>query len=960
MSLYTIFLTTDSDGISIDGDFSDWDDTPMVVDPAEDSESNSADITRVGMETGTDYLYFYVSTQGDMFQGTGSEGDTMRIFMDSDSDRGTGYAISGIGADYLIEVYGVNNEIFSSNYYEYYNQHRNDQDQPRTQYDWSAWAPMFRVDSDVDGNQMEAKLWDDELRIPENVLPSILVQITDPNDFTDESPVFTMKGAISTDVVGKGYAYLAPGSSHEFLDVTLTNNGEDNVLVSGISFLQTSTLTTDDVNSVELIYGEEIISGTFTQDMITFEDLEITVATELSLSLKLTLTDEAQAGHGIVIQLDDIETDAGVTIQNTKVSSYITSAPENPVIDGLFGDWIEPKTDRADDVENQNVDITEYDARNHESSTYFYLQVAGQMLTGKAIPTGRAMNIPIEGSDDQGEVQDDSPLPAESGEDTIYIFLDTFPGTGYNSIYIPFGADFMIKITGQNGFIHSSEYYVYDDETEFQDTWSWQYIESIDSASDGSEIEAVVNEEPISTYFHMVSWDDSEDYSSNVISDDGLTPGGIRAIQRIGSNNEELGHSIATGDFNNDGNLDLAAGVPGYNSDRGGVRIYYGDGTGISSTSDILIRGFTTGNRVGEAIAVGNFDGENDGDDLAIGSPNYDSTKGRVFIFEEGGTNMAYAYQADIVLNGGGVTGQKFGSSIISGDFDGDGDASDIAIGAPEYNPNKFGAVYIYYDPSPSTSSFDQRFLGQANIGEYSGFSLAKGDFDNDGDAEDIVIGAPAWSNEKGRVKIYEDSLDTATPTIIYSTSIDNQRFGEALAVGDLDDGGYDDDLLIGAPNYASQDTGRVYLYYDASGNATIFAQDTNGNNQKFGTSIAIGDIQGDGNDDIVIGAPGYNTANGRLFVYYGGESPINTYDITKVGTLGMQVGHVVTTGMIVDNSWNGDDIIVGAPGYGTNDGGLVRIYENEDDLGIPEFNAIVVPTIGILGLFALIRRKRK
>ena len=957
MSVYTIFLIQDSEGIIIDGSFSDWDNTPMVTDPADGQPSSTIDITSAAIEEGDEYLYFYVSTREDMFVGTGSDGTVMRIFMDADADASTGYSIQNIGADYLIEIYGIQNEIFSSNYYEYYPQHRNDQDEPRSQHDWSAWAPMFRVRSDVDGNQMEAKLWNDELRIPETVEPLILIQMVDVNDNHDFSPVFSRDGAIITEVkANPEIEYLTPGNTHELLDVTISNAGDSNVLIDGITFKQTSTITTDEIASVELQIEDTVISGSMNEDSFTFTGLGERVKSPLSYTFRISLKDSAQIGHALSIQLDSITTSAGVSVDTKTISAYINKAPDIPVIDGLFGDWVNPVTDDVDDVEefdNENIDLTAYDARNHDVSTYYYMRVMGRMLEGKSIPTNRAMNQPNEDDVDSVGNQDDTPLPVETGEDSIYIFLDTNPLTGYKP-GMPFGADYMIKITGQSGVIHSSEYYAFDGLNPYE--WNWNFIKSIDSASSGNEIETTVDEEPLNSYFHIVDWEGNEDESSNTIGIDGVNPSGSRTIIPTGTaSGEEHGYAVATGDFNNDGDLDLIVGAPGLNSNRGAVYIYYGSGTTMDTTKDISIFGDSTGMRFGSSIAVGNFDGTG-GDDFVAGAPSYSSTTGRAFIFHNGGTTGDYASEADVTLIPT-FTQSLFGTSLLAGDFDGGGDLDDIAVGSPKYQNDDRGRVTIFYDGS--NGSPDVTIDGSA--GDRSGTSLAKGDFDNAGDADDLVIGCPTYSTDKGRYKIYADAGTTLTSSL---ASGHKENIGQSLAVGDFDDDGYTDDVLVGAPLYNSN-RGRAIIFFDGTGVYTAPDEDFSPEtaiNMYFGWSVAVGDFYGDGTDDAIIGAYGVSGNRGGVYVYYGEDTNMDAEPADQVETgsqSSQKLGWSVAAGEVIDNSWNGDDLIAGAPGWQSSRGEVI-IYENEDDLGIPEFHALIVPTISVVGLFALLRRRRK
>ncbi len=188
-------------------------------------------------------------------------------------------------------------------------------------------------------------------------------------------------------------------------------------------------------------------------------------------------------------------------------------------------------------MENPNVDITEYDAMETEGSTYFYLKVDGDILLGNAVPSTKAMNIPSEntgGQEDHGEepgtssgTQDDNPLPVETGEDAIYIFLDIIPGQGYENSNLPFGADYMVEIMGQEGRIVTSKYFRFIGET--PNEWSWDFVRNVNAASGLKELETSADAVPLNVYYHMVDWDEKEDWCGDEIIEDPPIIDGTRA-----------------------------------------------------------------------------------------------------------------------------------------------------------------------------------------------------------------------------------------------------------------------------------------------------------------------------------------------------------------------------------------------------------------------------------------------
>src|SRR6185503_10773183 len=101
---------------------------------------------------------------------------------------------------------------------------------------------------------------------------------------------------------------------------------------------------------------------------------------------------------------------------------------------------------------------------------------------------------------------------------------------------------------------------------------------------------------------------------------------------------------------------------------------------------------------------------------------------------------------------------------------------------------------------------------------------------------------------------------------------------------GDVNGDGYDD-LIVGAYTYdnGQTDEGRAYAYYGSpSGPSTTanWTAEANQGSAYFGISVAgAGDLNGDGYDDVVVGAPGYTngqSSEGRAFVYYGSASGLS------------------------------------------------------------------------------------
>lgn len=168
-------------------------------------------------------------------------------------------------------------------------------------------------------------------------------------------------------------------------------------------------------------------------------------------------------------------------------------------------------------------------------------------------------------------------------------------------------------------------------------------------------------------------------------------------------------------------------------------------------------------------------------------------------------------------------------------------------------------------------------------------------------------------------------------------------HFGSALVeAGDVNGDNYID-VLVGAPHdEAGQiDEGRVYLYYGtASGPSSTPAWigESNQAGALYGTAIAgLGDLDGDGYDDIAVGAPLYEngqTDEGAVFVYTGSDSGLaaTATFVREGGQAGALFGAAL--GSFGDVDFDGyNDLLVGAPQYtnGQTREGRAMVYFGKD-----------------------------
>lgn len=275
-----------------------------------------------------------------------------------------------------------------------------------------------------------------------------------------------------------------------------------------------------------------------------------------------------------------------------------------------------------------------------------------------------------------------------------------------------------------------------------------------------------------------------------------------------------------------------------------------------------------------------------------------------------------------------GEPGEAFGAAISV--------RSQLVVGAPRAGAGpslpSVGRVYVfpYATPSIGGSLADATTVvtGDSAADGLGTTVAACGDMDGDGVA-DALAGAPDALNLSGRVvripgRAASDASVVAGALIGWEGGAAGDWFGASLGCGDFDGDGLED-AVIGAP-YADGAAGSGAGVVWVQGlNGLLFQLEGTAVNAYFGASIAVGDVDDDGLDDLVIGATGRPSASaatddltGAVFVYSGAAlrsgSGTNAPDALLVGDDPRgRFGHVVTLG---DGDGDGvGDLLVGAPG---------------------------------------------
>ena len=410
--------------------------------------------------------------------------------------------------------------------------------------------------------------------------------------------------------------------------------------------------------------------------------------------------------------------------------------------------------------------------------------------------------------------------------------------------------------------------------------------------------------------------------------------------------------AAGAGDVNGDGYADVVVGSAGYDAgdDGGAAFIFLGGPSGIAdgnpSTAHAVLESDDAGSDFAVAVgAAGDVNGDGFGD-VIVGAPHYPNfLAGAVFVFHGSAAGIAdaTASQADSRIDG---TGDEVGASVAwAGDVNGDG-YDDVIVGAPEYTggASDEGGAWIFHGSASGIASggvaqADTVLRGGMPDCYLGGAVAGAGDVDGDGYADVIVGGAGCRilvENEggafifHGRAGGIADDVALQADTVLRGGAA-SANMGSAVAgAGDVNADGFAD-VIVGASTYSSPEVaegaafvflGRSSGVLDGDPSAAYVHLEQNFPVALLGTSVAgVGDVNGDGFADVIVGAPNWASSRlGAAYVYHGGAG-LRHATALDVGNplIGEQLDAGLGVSVASAGDVNGDgydDVIVGAKDY--------------------------------------------
>ncbi len=306
---------------------------------------------------------------------------------------------------------------------------------------------------------------------------------------------------------------------------------------------------------------------------------------------------------------------------------------------------------------------------------------------------------------------------------------------------------------------------------------------------------------------------------------------------------ELFGEAVGEADVNGDGIPDLIVGSPGENL----AYLFYGGAT-MDTLPDKIFEGETSTDSFGYCLK-GLGDLNQDGyEDFGVWSRAYASYTGRVYIYF-GGADMDTL--PDVIFTGENVA-DVFGWRFGAGDVDGNGYA-DLVITAPAAPSFALdGRIYVFFVDSVVSGTIfwgDTMVIYPDSAGEAIGLGLDLGDVNGDGACDIVAGGYGNTVSYPGLVKIYYGGalIDSVADVVMYGTT-DGAVFGREICIGEVDGDGVND--LVVADQF-----GNVYVYYGGDPFNTDCDYTFSGSGD-FGYDVEIGDVTGNGVPELVISYP--------------------------------------------------------------------------------------------------------
>ncbi len=397
---------------AVDGNFEEWKENIPYYGLR--SSDTSIDIHMVKYHLSPAGIYFYINVDKHIF----ANASGIYLFLDTDNSSKTGYYVDGLGADYMVELYGWNNTLAGKELYKF---------NGTNQLDFANFTAMHRIkaifkDGNIEGfipiqtKGFRAFAISSDYRGIQDVAPCMGYGV--PNYIVKE------ESNISLIPIGEPTAVMK-----------LIIEGK-NVDIRNIDFSTTGNVKSSDIKTLELFRDngngkfdsndQFIASGRVKNGNIVFDNMDLKIRHNATLFLVVNIENYSLNGKAFMPKINEIQGNQPYFVDDDILgAAYIGSIPSHPVIDGAFGDWKHVYNDSAGDVMAPNgtiiggfpnIDLLQYGAYNAQY-LYMYLKVRGEILGGADVPKIEVYTLP----DSDGDTVPDKfdPYPHDFNNDGI-------------------------------------------------------------------------------------------------------------------------------------------------------------------------------------------------------------------------------------------------------------------------------------------------------------------------------------------------------------------------------------------------------------------------------------------------------------------------------------------------------------------------------------------------------------
>ncbi len=369
----------------VDGKFEEW----KTGIPYYGLERASGDINirYVKFHPADNGIYFYIKTVSEMLKNSSG----IYIFLDTDNSTSTGYLIRGIGADYMVEIYGWNSTLKGKTLY-YFNS--------TDQHDFAGFHSMGSVSAILRGDNLEGFA-----KVPASHFRAIVVSYN--YAFMEDIAPCLYYGRRNFIVEEYSGSSVLPLDKRAAV-LKMPIRGGD-IRIWSMKFLINGTADARDIkfslyqdngNGVldsedTLISASYILQG----DTLSFDNLDLSVS---NATLFLAVVPHGSSQKTLSVRIEEIGANIPYFLDYRIVqASYIGKISEVPHVDGSFADWRNAQQDSADDVitsgkvlaVDANIDLLRYSSYTGKS-LLVYLMVKGRLLGGTDVPTLRFPTLP--------------------------------------------------------------------------------------------------------------------------------------------------------------------------------------------------------------------------------------------------------------------------------------------------------------------------------------------------------------------------------------------------------------------------------------------------------------------------------------------------------------------------------------------------------------------------------------